>query len=87
MSIGFDGVAAVPIEVPHGNLDGLLQLGDGILLSSWEGKGVYRYTAPNSLVAVVEGLDSPGDIGFDAARQRLLVPLVFEGRVEVYSLK
>ena len=68
-------------KLPTGQLDGIISLGgDEYLISSWEGKTVYRGTAfkdgkPDATWTDLKvGIESPADIGYDTKRKRLLVP-------------
>ena len=38
-------------------------------------QAVYQLTPSNNMVTVVEGVDASADIGFDARRSRVLIPL------------
>ena len=61
---------------PDRQLDGIVFTPDsGILFSSWGSQTVYQVTASNEMITVVEGVDAPADIGFDAQRNRVLIPL------------
>ena len=74
-------------RMPAGQLDGVLRLEDGtILASSWEGQAVYRMQAGRTSV-VVENVPSPADIGYDAKRKRLLIPVFTEDRLIVMELR
>lgn len=69
-------------KVPAGQLDGLVRLDDGtLLISSWEGKAVYRQPRNGQVTAIVENVASPADIGYDTKRKRLLVPVFTENRI------
>ncbi len=71
-------------KAPHAGLDGLLRLPDGRwLASSWDGSCILGFDRQGGVRPVVEGLDKPADIGFDALRGRLLVPLFGKGEVHV----
>ncbi len=62
-------------QLPAGGLDGLVYLGeDDFLVSSWEGQAVYR-GAGDTWEAAVENVEAPADIGWDASRGRVLIPL------------
>jgi len=74
--------------LPKGSLDGLLVMSDGsVLVSSWEGKAIYRGMPGGTFSAVVENIDSPADIGYDSKRGRLLVPHFMENRVTFHTVK
>jgi hypothetical protein len=62
------------MKLPRGQLDGVVHLADGTwLVSSWDGDCVYRGKG-NDWNVVLQGIDSPADIGYDSKRHRLLVP-------------
>lgn len=65
--------------LPKGQLDGLEMTAAGdFLISSWEGKAVYRGRPGGTFAPVIEDVESPADIGWDRKRQRVLIP-VFTG--------
>ena len=88
--IGMGGVeTVVTVEGPAegvGRLDGLVHQKSGKLIySDWRvpqagldpGGGVLRWTSPGARTVnrvILEGLTFPADIGFDAKRQRVLIP-------------
>ncbi len=72
---------------PAGALDGVVSLGDSLLVSSWESSTVYRGKLGGTFDAVLTGQKSPADIGYDTKRGRVLVPHFTEDTVEVYDLK
>jgi sugar lactone lactonase YvrE len=75
-------------QMPKGSLDGLMALADGsVLVSSWEGKAVYRGNPGATFQAVVENVDSPADFGIDTKRNRLLIPHFMENRVSLHPLQ
>jgi sugar lactone lactonase YvrE len=72
---------------PSGQLDGLIALEDGtILVSSWEGRAVYRMGPGGQYAAAVEQVEAPADIGYEHARGRVLIPLFTSDRVEIRPL-
>lgn len=74
-------LATLP-RAPGGQLDGLVRLADGsLLVSSWECQCVYQVHAEQHYMPVVESVPAPADIGFDARRNRVLIPLFTENRV------
>lgn len=75
------------MKVPTGGLDGLVLVGDEFLVSSWEGKAVYRGKAGGEFTAVFSEITAPADIGFDTKRNRVLVPRFQENFVEAWDLK
>jgi hypothetical protein len=72
---------------PGGQLDGLLTLGDSLLVTSWETSSVYKGTLGGTFEVVVPDQKSPADIGYDTKRGRLLVPRMMEDTVEAFELK
>ena len=57
-------------------IDGIVSLADrGFLFSSWGDSAVYWIHPEDTLTPLMEGVEAPADIGFDAERSRVLVPL------------
>src|SRR5690606_4178169 len=54
--------------------------------SSWEGSAVYRGTPEGDFTAVVSDVKAPADIGYDAKRNALLIPLFMSDAVQIQSL-
>jgi hypothetical protein len=72
--------------LPTGQIDSAARVGGYLYLSSWESSAVYRMSLGGAGAEVVwTDLPTPGDLGFDALRQRLLVPLVFANEIRVLS--
>src|SRR5262249_42288350 len=74
-------------KLPKGSLDGIVALGDGVLISSWEASAVYRGKPGGTFEAVLTEQKSPADIGYDTKRSRVLIPRCLEHTVEAYDLK
>jgi sugar lactone lactonase YvrE len=74
-------------KMPKGSLDGIVPLGDGLLVSSWDAQAVYRGKPGSSFEIVISGVKSPADIGYDTKRSRVLVPLFQGNAIEAYELK
>jgi sugar lactone lactonase YvrE len=73
-----DSIAAGP-----GSHDGVVVLGDGrILVSSWADSTVFVAGGPK----VVTGMESPADIGFDAGRGQIAIPLFNANRVALWTV-
>lgn len=68
---GYDGV-----ELAHG----------AILVSSWADSSVYRYVDGQG-TRLIKGVPSPADIGYDAKRNRVLIPIFTGNRVEIWQLQ
>ncbi|MGH7459672.1 MAG: hypothetical protein ACREMA_01425 [Longimicrobiales bacterium] len=79
------GAAATVVTMPAGQLDGVVRPADGsLLVSSWETNTVYHVDPQNQVHAI---LPSPADIGYDARRNRVLIPLFNENRVEIRPVR
>jgi hypothetical protein len=72
---------------PTGMLDGVIALGDSLLVTSWEGSAIYRGPLGGSFEKVLSDQKSPADIGYDTKRGRVLVPHFLEDTVEAYEIK
>jgi hypothetical protein len=69
-----DGTQTHVLDDPQ--LDGIAFTEDGgFLYSSWGASAVYEVTPTGQKVTVVEGVDAPASIGYDASRRRVLIPL------------
>jgi hypothetical protein len=84
-SLGKDGKRADVTKLPKGMLDGVLSVGDSILVSSWEAQGVFKGKPGGSWDLVMAGLKAPADIGFDSKRNRVLVPEFQDNLVEAFA--
>ncbi len=68
-------------------LDGIAMLPDGgFVMSSWGDSAVYRVGGDGKVSKAVEHLDGPADIGYDAVRNRVLIPLYNTGVVIIHPL-
>ena len=68
-----------------GQFDGVVIVGGRILVSSWADSTVSSYETGQE-VKVITGVPSPADIGYDAKRNRVLIPIFQGNRVEVWQL-
>ncbi len=76
-----DSIAAGP-----GGFDGVLALPDGrVLVSSWSDSTVHALSN-GKLTSLIRNVPQPADIGFDASRGYVAIPLFELGRVEVWSV-
>ncbi|WP_437971327.1 hypothetical protein WMF04_19400 [Sorangium sp. So ce260] len=80
------------IALPAGTLDGLVRLDDGrVLVSSWDAGAIFAFDpaggAAPPVSTVAEELPSPADLGWDRARNRLLVPLFNDGEVVLLDVE
>jgi sugar lactone lactonase YvrE len=74
-------------KLPVGGLDGLVQAGDKLLVTSWSSKTIYRGKLNDKFEPLVPNVNSPADIGYDTKRSRVLVPRFLDNVVEVYEVK
>lgn len=82
-----DGEPHPLAQLPEGQLDGLVHLKDGdVLVTSWEGEGVYRGSPERDFVPILTGIGAPADLGYDAARNRILVPRSASNEVTIHAL-
>lgn len=64
--------------LPVGGLDGIIRSGGFIFVTSvFEGAVVRMTTGGSQATVILEDLVSPADLGFDAIRNRLLIPSLF----------
>jgi sugar lactone lactonase YvrE len=75
------------IKLPKGQLDGLLVAGETLYISSWEANVIYQGKTTGPFTVAFPNVKSPGDMGFDTKRSRIVVPLFTENAVEAYDMK
>jgi len=68
-----------------GGFDGVVVAGGKILVSSWTDSTVSSYETGQE-VKLITGIAGPADIGYDAKRNRVLIPVFPGNRVEVWQL-
>jgi hypothetical protein len=68
-----------------GAFDGVVIVGSRILVSSWNDSTVSAYETGQA-VKIISGVPSPADIGYDAKRNRVLIPILSGNRVEIWQL-
>jgi hypothetical protein len=74
-------------QLPAGQLDGVVRLADGsFLISSWQAEGIFRLSPSGAASLVMEDLPSPADIGLDLGRNRVLIPLFLQDRIEIRAV-
>ena len=74
-------------KLPSGGLDGIVPVGDSLLITSWGASAIYRGTLGGKFEVAYPELKGPADIGFDTKRKRVLVPRFVDNAVEAYDLK
>ena len=70
-----DGERMDVTTVAEGSLDGIVLVGDRLFVSSWNSQGVHAGVVGGEFAAVVTDVQSPADIGYDATRNVILIPL------------
>jgi sugar lactone lactonase YvrE len=69
-------------------IDGIVSLADrGFLFSSWGDSTVYWIHSDGTLTSLIEGVEAPADIGFDAVRDRVLIPLFRANEVVILEVR
>lgn len=77
--------------LPTGGLDSMVRTGGTLYVSSWNADpadpptgAIYRLSmGGGGATPLLEGILTPGDLGYDTVRDRVLVPSVFSGNGEV----
>lgn len=72
-------------RLPRGELEGIVAVDDDLLVASRAANAIFQGRPNGKWRILVGDVKSPGDIGFDRKRRRLLVPLVTEDEVRVYG--
>jgi len=79
--------ATTSLGTGPGQFDGVEITRDGALwVSSWADSSVYRFVNGQGTRSI-KGVPSPADIGYDARRNRLLIPIFTGNRVEIWQLQ
>lgn len=78
-----DGTLQPPTKLPQGQLDGIVVTPSGaIVVASWEGQALYRGSKDGKTwEPLVMDVQSPADIGLDAKRKRILIPLLQDNKL------
>ena len=74
-------------KLPKGLLDGLVGIGEDLLITSHEAHAIYRGKPGGTFEVAIGEFKAPADIGYDTKRGRLLVPDFQDSTVEAYELK
>jgi len=77
------GSKSEAVVLPGAQLDGIVAVDGELMVSSWQNQAVYIGTAAGPWEAVVDSLESPADIGYDAGRGLLLVPMFLSNAVRL----
>jgi hypothetical protein len=71
---------------PAGGLTGIVSVGDFLFVASWQTSSILEGKLGGPFEVALSHRDSPGSVGFDSKRLRLLVPDVADGVVEVFEV-
>jgi sugar lactone lactonase YvrE len=75
-----------PLATGPGQFDGVVVLDDGRVLVSSKATGSVHELRGDRLVTLLEHLGDVADMGWDARRARLAIPLTAQNRVDFYQL-
>lgn len=85
--VSAEGKREFNVKLPQGGLDGVVDAGDGqLLVSSWAAGAILQGRPDGAFKQVLNGVQGPADIGYDAGRRRLLIPLFMENAVRIQPL-
>lgn len=80
------GTAPAAAARGPGGFDGIEPLPDGrILVTSWSDSAVHVLQGER-IEPLIRGVPSPADLGVDTRRGRVIIPLLQENRVEIWTL-
>lgn len=86
-SVDAKGKQSAASKLPTAQLDGIVGLEGGeFLVSSWEGKCVYRGKPGGEWTAIVKDVQSPADIDYDPKRKKILIPGFETNKVHLHQL-
>ncbi|HVH41756.1 MAG TPA: hypothetical protein VM925_05415 [Labilithrix sp.] len=74
-------------KLPEGALEGIVAVGDELLVSSRAASAILRGRLNGKWRIAIGDVRSPADIGYDRTRRRVLVPLFTEDEVRIYDLE
>lgn len=74
------------LKASRGKLDGVVEVGNKIYVSSWDAAAVYRRIEGGMFAVQLADLKGPGGLAFDVTRSRIVVPLLSADRVDVYKV-
>lgn len=86
--VGVDATLTPVTPRSERQLDGIEFTNDGgFVFSSWGDQAVFHVSASGEQTAIAEGVEAPADIGYDAGRNRVLVPLFLANEVLFVDLE
>jgi len=85
--VNSEGEPSEILSVEGAQFDGVEVIGDGrVLVSNWTSSCVHLLGLDGTLTCAMPDLQAPADIGFDAARGHVLVPLFNANEVRIIPL-
>jgi len=69
-----------------GGFDGVEMIGGKVVVSSWTDSSITRFDSTQG-TRIITGVPSPADFGYDAKRNRVLIPIFTGNRVEIWQLQ
>lgn len=77
------------LKPPRGGLDGVVRANDGsLLVSSWEGKAVYRLASVvGPWTVAVDSVESPADIGYNTQSGEVAIPIFNANRLVLKGVR
>jgi hypothetical protein len=70
-----------------GGIDGIVRINGSYFVTSWGSSAVLKTTIGGSMEAtVLPEIETPADLGYDALRNRLLIPQLFENKLVIHNL-
>jgi hypothetical protein len=82
-----DAAPETVATLPAGQLDGLARLGDGsYVVSSWAAQAIFQVNANGQARQIVGNITSPAGLDVDEKRRRVIVPQLFENRLQISPL-
>ena len=74
-------------KLPSGGLQGIVAVGDELLVSSQDARAIFHGKPKDRWRVIIGDVQSPGGIGYDRKRGRVLVPMTTEDEVRVYGIE
>ena len=69
-------------------LDGIVSLEErGVLVSSWGDSAVYWILPDGSVQTLLENVEAPADLGYDAERNRVLIPRFLANELTILEVR
>ncbi len=82
-----DGEKADVMTVADGGLDGIVAVGDRFFISSGRSQSVVGGSAGGVFEPLVTEVPSPADIGYDATRNVVMIPLVWMDEIRIVPVE